>query len=82
MISKKTVRKLASVFIVGLLAAIFTVNSFAIEYGGTAGEGGQSTASGGGLYSIEENNGICGYRFYFISTTVTPSSPSPYTPRR
>lgn len=80
MISKKTVRKLASVFIVGLFAALFTVNSFAIEYGGTAGAGDTSAATGG--YSIEETTGICGYRFYFISTTVTPSSPSPYTPRR
>ena len=68
MISKKTVRKLASVFIVGLLAAIFTVNSFAIEYGGTSGEGGQSTSSGGGRYSIEENNGVCGYRFTMVDS--------------
>lgn len=84
MIHKKIFKTMLVSAVALILAACLSVTALGISSVGETGSGGGSsgTSTYFGIVDDSDEGGIVGYRFYFISTTVTPSSPSPYTPRR
>lgn len=68
MYRKKIIKKSMSILVSILLILSVSFSTFAIDFNGQSGSGGQNTTSSNGYAITDSSDNVCGYRFTLVNS--------------